>query len=193
MSERDFIRILSQLPGPFRFKGTTMRYFSSVLLLIAFAFPTQADMLKRKPGLWEIKMTSDAGRGGPVVSHYCIDEKTDDLTQQRGQGMAKQECSKNSVRREGGKTITESVCKFGDITAATRAVFSGDFSSHYRGEIHSTYSPPMMGMKEARSTLEAKWLGACKVGQKPGDVIMPGAPGGGKFNMDDMMKNLPKR
>ncbi len=44
-------------------------------------------------------------------------------------------------------------------------------------------------MKEARSTLEAKWLGACKAGQKPGDVIMPG---GGKLNTDDMMKNLPK-
>ncbi len=50
----------------------------------------------------------------------------------------------------------------------------------------------MMGMKESKQTLEAKWLGACKAGQKPGDVIMPGMPGGGKFNMDEMMKKMPK-
>ena len=108
-------------------------------------------------------MTSSGGPGGgPMVSQHCIDAKTDDLMQQRTQGMGKQECSKNSVRREGGKTIAESVCKFGETTATTRAVFSGDFSSNYRGDIQSTYSPPMMGMKEAKQTLEAKWLGACK-------------------------------
>lgn len=171
-----------------------MRYLVSVLL-VALTVPNlaQADMPKRKPGLWEIKMTSDAGRGGgPMVSQQCIDAKTDDLMQQRAQGMGKVECSKNTVRKEGGKTIAESVCKFGGTTTTTKAVFSGDFSSNYRGDIHSTYSPPMMGMKEVRSTIEAKWLGACKAGQKPGDVIMPGMPGGGKFNMDEMMKKMPK-
>ncbi len=172
-----------------------MRYLDSILL-VALTVPSlvqAADMPKRKPGLWEIKMTSASERsGGPMVTQQCIDAKTDDLMQQRAQGMGKLECSKNTVRKEGGKTIAESVCKFGDTTATTRAVFSGDFSSNYRGDIHSTYSPPMMGMKEARSTVEAKWLGACKAGQKPGDVIMPGMPGGGKFNMDEMMKKMPK-
>ncbi len=171
-----------------------MRYLASILFAILIPSGlVQADMPKRKPGLWEIKMTSESSRGGgPMVSQQCIDAKTDDLMQQRAQGMGKLECSKNTVRKEGGKTIAESVCKFGDTTATTRAVFSGDFASNYRGEIHSTYSPPMMGMKEARSTVEAKWLGACKAGQKPGDVIMPGMPGGGKFNMDEMMKKMPK-
>jgi hypothetical protein len=168
-----------------------MRYLISVLF-VALTMPdlAQADMPKRKPGLWEIKMTSSGGPGGPAVSQHCIDAKTDDLLQQRTQGMGKQACSKNTVRKEGGMTIAESVCKFGDTTATTRTIMSGDFTSNYRGEIYSTYSPPMMGMKEARSVIEAKWLGACKPGQKPGDVAMPGA---GNFNMNDMMKNLPKR
>ncbi|MBI5782897.1 MAG: DUF3617 family protein [Gammaproteobacteria bacterium] len=171
-----------------------MRYLVSILFVV-LTVPSiaQADAPKRKPGLWEIKMTSESARGGgPMVSQQCIDAKTDDLMQQRAQGMGKVECSKNTVRKEGGKTIAESVCKFGGTTTTTKAVFSGDFSSNYRGDIHSTYSPPMMGMKESRSTLEAKWLGACKAGQKPGDVIMPGMPGGGKFNMDEMMKKMPK-
>ena len=82
-----------------------MRYFVSILLVV-LTVPSlaQADMPKRKPGLWEIKMTTDAARGGgPMVSQHCIDAKTDDLMQQRAQGMGKQECSKNTVRKEGGK------------------------------------------------------------------------------------------
>lgn len=170
-----------------------MRYLISIIF-ITLTLPglAQADLPKRKPGLWEIKMTTSMGPGGPSVSQHCIDAKTDDLMQQRAQGMDKKACSKNSVRREGDKMIAESVCKFGETTATTKVVFSGDYSSQYRGDIHSTYSPPMMGTKESRSTLEAKWLGACKAGQKPGDVIMPGMPGGGKFNMDEMMKKMPK-
>ena len=173
-----------------------MRYSTiAILAVVALPIVAQADLPKRKPGLWEIKMTSSIGPGGPMVSQHCIDAKTDDLMQQRAQGMDKQACSKNSVRREGGKTILESVCKFGETTATTKIVFSGDYSSQYRGDIHSTYSPPMRGTKETRSTLEAKWLGACKAGQKPGDITtpdMPGMPGGGKFNMDEMMKKVPK-
>ena len=34
-------------------------------------------------------------------------------------------------------------------------------------------------------TLEAKWLGACKADQKPGDIVMPG---GMKMNVKDMEK-----
>jgi len=34
-------------------------------------------------------------------------------------------------------------------------------------------------------TIEAKWLGACKAGQKPGDIVMPG---GFKFNIKDAEK-----
>jgi hypothetical protein len=171
-----------------------MRYFTAIVLVaVVLPMVALADLPKRKPGLWEIKMTTDAARGGgPMVSQHCIDAKTDDMLQQRTQGMDQKACSKNSVRREGGKMIAESVCKFGETTATTKVVFSGDYSSQYRGDIHSTYSPPMHGMKETRSTLEAKWLGACKAGQKPGDIIMPGMPGGGKFNMDEMMKKMPK-
>ena len=34
-------------------------------------------------------------------------------------------------------------------------------------------------------TIEAKWLGACKPDQKPGDIVMPG---GIKMNVKDMEK-----
>jgi hypothetical protein len=35
-------------------------------------------------------------------------------------------------------------------------------------------------------TQEARWLGPCKPGQKPGDIIMPGV---GKLNMEELMND----
>ena len=35
------------------------------------------------------------------------------------------------------------------------------------------------------TTIEAKWLGACKPDQKPGDIVMPG---GFKLNIKDARK-----
>jgi hypothetical protein len=42
-------------------------------------------------------------------------------------------------------------------------------------------------MRESSSTIEAKWLGACLAGQKPGDIVMPGMPAG-MPNMQELMK-----
>ena len=159
----------------------------AVLVLSSPLFAAPPGMPVRKPGLWEIKMQVSS-MPQPMVTQQCIDEKTDDLMQQRGEAQSKQKCSKNTMRREGDKVIVESVCKFDSTTASTTAIFSGDFSHSYRGEINTSYAPPIQGMKSSRQTVEAKWLGACKPGQKPGDVIMPGM---GSMNINDMMKNLP--
>lgn len=163
----------------------------SILLVAAGA--AAADAPARKSGLWEI--TNRMGGPHPMTQtmQQCVDEKTDKLTEQAGAQEARKNCSKNEVRREGGKVIADSVCKFDGTTATTRAEFSGDFSSSYRGDIRTTYSPPMEGMKEMQMNLAAKWLGPCKAGMKPGDVVMPGMPGmpgGMKFNAAEMQKQM---
>jgi hypothetical protein len=163
---------------------------ASLALALTSTTPYAADTPSRKPGLWETKMQM-SGMPQPMTSQQCIDEKTDDLMQQRGQNQARQQCSKNSVRREGDKHIVESVCKIDQTTATTKAVFSGDFKSNYKGEISTTYTPPMHGMASSKQTMEAKWLGACKPGQKPGDVVMQGM-GGMNMNMNEMMKHMPR-
>jgi hypothetical protein len=43
----------------------------------------------------------------------------------------------------------------------------------------------MAGMREATTVMDAKWLGACKPGQKPDDVSVPGLP---NINKDELMK-----
>lgn len=162
-----------------------------LVLTLSFTAIAQAapnDMPARKPGLWEIKMQIP-NMPQPMLSQHCIDEKTDNLLQQQGEKQSRQQCSKNSMRKQGDKIIIDSVCKIDATTATTHGVFSGDFSRNYRGEIDTSFSPPLHGMKSSKQVLEGKWLGACKPGQKPGDVVMPGM---GSMNLNDLMKNMPK-
>ena len=142
-----------------------------------------SDAPQRKSGLWEMKMSSGQMPGGMTIQQ-CVDQKSDDISKMQ---EPKSNCTKNVVRREGDKIVAESVCKMQGTTATTRSVFTGKFDSAYKGEIRSTYDPPMQGMRESSSMMEAKWLGPCLAGQKAGDVVMPGMPGG-MPNMGELMK-----
>lgn len=162
--------------------------FIGLIVLAGSALGASADLPKRKSGLWDIKMSNAAVKGAQTMQQ-CIDEKTDNLMKNNMAQSEKQSCSKNEMRREGDKWVAESICKFNGSTAKTRAVFTGQFDSAYRADIKSTYEPPLHGMRESSAMIEAKWLGACKPGQKPGDMSMPGMP---DINMDEMMKKMPK-
>lgn len=139
-------------------------------IVAAPALAQNVDLPLRKEGLWQ--MNSAVSGAPPTTSTLCMDKTFGKEMLQMGSSMQKDLCSRNDVSRDGDKVHLHSVCKFGDTTATSKgtAVFSGDTA--YRMDMHSTYSPPMMGMKEARTTVEAKWLGACKPGQKPGDVTL---------------------
>ncbi|MFC5300836.1 DUF3617 domain-containing protein [Azospira restricta] len=156
-------------------------------LLLAAGVAAAAEAPARKSGLWEI--TNAMGEPMPMTQtmQQCIDEKTDKLTEQTGMREAQQRCSKNEIKREGNKVVSESVCNIEGTTATTRAEFTGDFSSNYKGTVKTTYSPPMQGMKGMQMNISARWLGPCQAGQKPGDVMMPG---GMKFNAADMQRQM---
>lgn len=68
-------------------------------------------------------------------------------------------------------------------TQRSRAIFNSAYtvktSSHAQGGAAGAAG------RDTTMTLEAKWLGACKPGQKPGDIVMPG---GFKMNVRDMDK-----
>jgi hypothetical protein len=158
----------------------------SFALLAASLDAGAADMPKRKSGLWEIT-TSAEGQTTPPMQ-MCIDEKVDDLSRDMTQGDVK--CSKQDMRREGDRYVIDSVCKFGETTATSHIVVTGKLDSAYQMDIQSKYNPPMMGMSEGRSTMKARWLGACKAGQRPGDMVMPG---GMTINVYDAAKSAPRR
>jgi hypothetical protein len=130
-----------------------------------------------------MKMSGGHMPGG-MTMQQCVDQKGDDISKMQ---QAKSNCTKNVVRREGDKIVAESVCKMEGTTATTRTVFTGNFDSAFKAAIRSTYDPPMHGMRESSSMMEAKWLGPCLAGQKAGDMVMPGMPGG-MPNMEELMK-----
>lgn len=150
--------------------------------VLALAAQPAADAPKRKAGLWEQKMTMAGPMAHTTSMAMCSDEKTDNVLAQRGPGSEK--CESQSFRREGSSYVVEAVCKDGATTIRTRGVFTGDFSTSYRGEIRSTFDPPMRGAKEMTQTIEGRYVGPCKPGQKPGDVVMEGMGG---MNVNEMM------
>ena len=84
----------------------------------------------------------------------------------------------------------DSVCKFGDATTTSHAVITGNFDSAYTMKITSTREGgrPLPGVApgaETHMSIEAKHLGACEAGQKPGDMMMSN---GMKVNILDLPK-----
>jgi hypothetical protein len=163
--------------------------FTSALLVagVAALDASAQDVPKRKPGLWQHNMTTIGAPMPPTSVTMCTDERMDKMLADRSEA---ERCSKQSVRREGNAVVVEAVCTQQNTTVRTKGRFSGDFNSHYTGEMHSTFDPPMHGMKETRQKIEAKWLGPCKPGQKPGDVQVQGMGG---MNVHEMMKGMDKQ
>jgi hypothetical protein len=160
--------------------------------LAAAGSVSAADLPKRKSGLWEITTASSAmekaGKGAMTLS-MCIDQNSDADWLRESQQNAQSKCSKQDYKAERDRVTFNSVCNFGQTTATTTGVASGDFDKQYKVETKSSYDPPLRGVKEASNTITAKWLGPCKAGQKPGDMVMPN---GMTMNLHDMRRAAQK-
>lgn len=156
------------------------------------------DLPARKPGLWELDMSFE-GRSMPMQKmQHCIDAETDKMLNAMGTSMGKESCPKQDMRRAGDTIVVDSVCDFGGGKTTSHAVLTGDFSSAYTVKVDSTREggPTMPGMKPGQAThmtIAAKWLGACKAGQKPGDIIMPNGMTMNIRNIPAMPGGMPKR
>jgi hypothetical protein len=174
-------------------KATMKRLFATRMLICLAAVSLTggalaADTPKRKSGLWEINSRMD-GMPSMGAIQQCIDQNTDDLMQQRAKNQ-KSDCSVMDIKPQGNKVIIHSVCKFEGTTATSDGEFVGAFDLAYKGSINTRYSPPMHGMSESRMSLDAKWLGPCKPGQKPGDVIMPNMGNMGAMMSDPKIQEM---
>ncbi len=174
---------MPKLSAPVALSAILFATFASSNALLA------QDLPKRKPGLWQQSMTT-IGTPGPSTSMtMCTDERMDKMLVQRSEG--EQRCTQQTARREGNAVVLDAVCTHQGTTVRTKGRFSGDFNSSYSGDMHSTFEPPMHGMKEMRQKIEARWIGPCKPGQKPGDVFVEGMGG---MNVSDMPKGMdPKK
>jgi len=159
-----------------------------LLFAIAAATGAQADELPlRKAGLWEMKVETAGSPMPKITMQQCTDESVDKELNNNASPMLKQICSKQELRKTATGFVSESVCEVGGMTMTTHAETTGDFNSAYTVKSTSRVQGEAAGAagREVNATVEAKWLGACKADQKPGDIMMPG---GIKMNVKDMAK-----
>ena len=149
------------------------------------------DLPVRKAGLWELKMVRSGGQLPEMTMQHCTDETTDKDMNNMASPMAQQMCSKQDIQKTATGYVADSVCSIGGMNSTSHAEITGDFNSAYTVKTTSRIQggPAGAAAKDTAMTIEAKWLGACKSDQKPGDIVMPG---GMKMNIKDMdrLKNL---
>jgi hypothetical protein len=149
------------------------------------AAPAQAvELPTRKAGLWEIKMAMAAPMPG-MTMQQCTDETTDRLMSTMFGGPAQKDtCTRKDVSKTATGYAVDSTCTFGTVAMTSHVDISGDFQSAYTVQM-TTHRDAAAGAAphDTTMTMEAKWLGACKSDQKPGDIIMPG---GIKMNVKDI-------
>lgn len=124
----------------------------------------------------------------PTKTTMCIDDVSQQQMYAAGMGAARQSCSKNEFRRDGARYVGQSECKFGESKMSGRTVMTLTGDTAYRLESKATYDPPFMNMKESTTTIDAKYVGACRDGLVPGDMVLPG---GQKVNTANFGKAPP--
>lgn len=157
------------------------------MLAIAAASGAQAlDLPVRKAGLWELKMVRAGSPMPEMTMQHCTDETVDKEMNSNVSPMAKQICSKQDIQKTATGYVSDSVCSVAGMTITSHAEITGDFNSAYtvKSTSHSE-GGPAGAPRDNTTTIEAKWLGACKGDQKVGDIMMPG---GMKINIKDMEK-----
>ena len=157
------------------------------LALLGMASAQAEDLPVRKAGLWEMKMVRTGSPMPEMTMQHCTDESVDKEMNSNISPMAKQICSKQDIQKTATGYVSDSVCNVAGISTTSHAEITGDFSSAYtvKSTSHMQGGPAGAGGHDATTTIEAKWLGACKPDQKPGDIVMPG---GFKMNVKDAAK-----
>jgi hypothetical protein len=140
----------------------------------------------RKPGLWEMKVVKTGSPIPEMTIQHCSDAATDKDMNNSVSPFAKQNCSKQDIQKTATGYVGDTVCSVASISVTSHAEIVGDFNSAYTVTTisHSEGGPAGLP-RDTTTKIEAKWLGACKPDQKPGDIVMPG---GMKINIKDADK-----
>ena len=156
-----------------------------LLALLPVSGAVAVELPIRQAGLWEMKVLS-GGAVPEMTMQQCTDETTDKDMSTAFSPMAKDMCSKQDIQKTSAGYVTDSVCGIAGMTIKSHAEITGDFNSAYsvKSTSHSEGGAAGAG-RDRTTTIEAKWLGACKPDQKVGDIMMPG---GMKMNIKDMEK-----
>jgi hypothetical protein len=134
---------------------------------------------KRKAGLWRMSMSHTGGPGMSMTAEMCVDEASaGDFN--FDPGKRSKDCTNSKLTPTGNGWAFESICKMDGRTVTTQGTVTGDMSSNYAMQASTRMEPAPEGMPATSDTkIEAKWIGACPPGMKPGAVKVAGMNIGG--------------
>ena len=144
-----------------------------------------AEIPLRKPGLWEMKLVRTGSAFPELTMQHCTDQTTDRDMSTASSPLSKEICSKRDIQQSASGYVIDSVCSVAGTSMTSHSEVTGDFNSAYTVKTTAHSEGGALGSHDATTVIEAKWLGDCKPGQKPGDIVMPG---GFKLNIKDAEK-----
>jgi hypothetical protein len=161
---------------------------ATAALLLAAAPALAVDYPTLKSGQWEMT-TSGTGAGPDAAarkSTICLDAATQKAMIDMGAGMQKEMCTRMDMKREGTQFITDAECKLGTSIVKSHGVMTMIGDSAYKTETSATFDPPLPNnMRESKTVIDGKYVGACRDGLKPGDMLMGN---GQKININQMQQ-----
>jgi hypothetical protein len=159
-------------------KGMDMTFKPAHLVgvLLLWSAISAADGIKLPPtkeGLWETHSTQTQ-QGKTVFDKsvkMCQSKETTKSMQSNGEELRKKnECTSSLTQPSTNTYVEESRCAKGpNAGSVTKVVYTyqGDTASHTEMSIN-------VGKSETTMVIDAKYLGDCPAGMKPGDLIMDG-------------------
>ena len=147
------------------------------------------DFPTRRAGLWEVTINHEGGNA-PQTMQQCTDAETDKLMNAFGGDISSDLCSKQEVQKVGTTLVINAACQIGPMKSTSQSVVSGDFSSNYTVKVTSKVEglpAAAKGLTGGTTTIQARWVSACKPDQRPGDIVMPG---GKTMNIRDLRKMM---
>ncbi|HKU06856.1 MAG TPA: DUF3617 family protein [Bradyrhizobium sp.] len=146
----------------------------------------------RKAGLWEMKMVRTGGSMPDMTMQHCTDASTD-KQMSTSFSPGKETCAKQDIQKTAAGYVSDSICSVAGMTVTSHAEITGDFNSAYTVKSTSRSEGGPSGVpRDSATTIEAKWLGACKADQKPGDIVMPGGMKMNILELDKLKAMMPK-
>ena len=102
-----------------------------------------------------------------------------------GAGAMQGMCSKHDFKLSGNRGTGDFICDMGGSTMHSKSTMTLTGDTGYRTEIAHDVRSAVHGQKRnARRCSTARNVGACKPGQRPGDMVLPN---GQTLNMRDAM------
>jgi hypothetical protein len=152
---------------------------AAVICGSAAASVQASDFPARRAGLWDVTVTMESMKLPARTNTMCIDAATDARLMNLGMASRDAKCTQMTVSGIGSTRVVDSVCHMNGGTQKNHIVMTFSGNGAYHMDMRSHFAPPIEGHGDSHIVQDAKWVGSCPAGMKPGDMMVNGM----KINM----------